>query len=77
MDDGQERYEELLRADAAAVLDDDLDDEDLDEDAFDRALVARMKSFLGHIEDMSEAERLFMLGALWGALIRRLGPKGG
>jgi hypothetical protein len=42
--------------------------------AGDRALVARMREFLGHIEDMGDEERLFMLGALTGALERRLDP---
>jgi hypothetical protein len=42
--------------------------------AQDRALVARMMGFLGHIEDMGDEERLFMLGALTGALERRLNP---
>jgi hypothetical protein len=32
------------------------------------ALVERMRGFLGHIEDMDEGERTFMLGALTGAL---------
>lgn len=40
--------------------------------ATDRALVARMKKFLGHIEDMDGDERVFMLGALCGALDRHL-----
>lgn len=40
--------------------------------AEDKALVARMKEFLGHIEDMGDDERVFMLGALTGALDRRL-----
>lgn len=40
--------------------------------ATDRALVDRMKQFLGHIEDMGDDERLFMLGALHGALERHL-----
>jgi hypothetical protein len=40
----------------------------------DRALVARMKTFLGHIEDMGDDERLLMLGALTGALDRHLNP---
>jgi hypothetical protein len=42
--------------------------------AEDRALVARMKEFLGRIEDMRFDERVFMLGALAGALERHLGP---
>lgn len=42
--------------------------------AQDKALVDRMKTFLGHIEDMGDDERVFMLGALTGALERHLGP---
>jgi len=42
--------------------------------AEDRALVARMEEFLGHVEDMGDDERLLMLGALTGALGRRLNP---
>lgn len=64
-------YVELLRADAAAVLDDDIDDGEMD-----RLLVDRVKSFLGHVEDMPENERVFLLGALCGALERRLGRGG-
>jgi hypothetical protein len=40
--------------------------------ATDRELCDRMRHFLGHIEDMPDDERLFMLGALWGALERHL-----
>jgi hypothetical protein len=36
--------------------------------AFAWELVARMRKFLGHIEDMGDDERLFMLGAMAGAL---------
>jgi hypothetical protein len=45
-----------------------------DEDllATDGALVARMKEVRGHIEEMPDAERVFMLGALCGALERHL-----
>jgi hypothetical protein len=44
--------------------------------AQDRALVDRMKQFLGHIQDMGDDERLLMLGALTGALDRRLAEAG-
>jgi hypothetical protein len=40
--------------------------------ATDRELCDRMRHHLGHIEDMPDDERLFMLGALWGALERHL-----
>lgn len=40
--------------------------------ATDRALVARMEEVRGHIEDMGDDERVFMLGALTGALERHL-----
>ena len=40
--------------------------------ATDRALVARMKEVREHIEDMGDDERVFMLGALCGALERHL-----
>jgi hypothetical protein len=40
--------------------------------ATDRELCDRMRHYLGHIEDMPDDERLFMLGALWGALERHL-----
>lgn len=40
----------------------------------DRALVARMKQYLGHVQDMGDDERVFMLGALTGALERHLNP---
>jgi hypothetical protein len=45
-----------------------------DEDllATERALVARMQEVRGHIEDMGDDERVFMLGALCGALERHL-----
>jgi hypothetical protein len=49
---------------------------DTDFTAQDRALVARMQEFLGRIEDMGADERLFMLGALTGALMRHLGGGG-
>jgi hypothetical protein len=49
---------------------------DTDFPAQDRALVARMMGFLGHIEDMGDDERVFMLGALTGALERRMGGGG-
>ena len=42
-------------------------------EADDRAAVARVQSFTGHIEDMTEDERLYLLGYLAGALSRRLG----
>lgn len=42
----------------------------------DRELVSRVKGFLGHIEDMPDDERVFLLGALCGALERRLGSEG-
>lgn len=45
-------------------------------DAQDRALTARMRQFFGHIEDMADTERVFMLGALTGALERRLPAAG-
>jgi hypothetical protein len=44
-------------------------------DAFlaqDWALIIRMREYLGHIEDMDDEERAFMLGALTGALERHL-----
>jgi hypothetical protein len=44
--------------------------------AEDRALVDRMKQFLGHIQDMPDEERLLMLGALTTALGRRLAEAG-
>jgi len=31
-------------------------------------LIGRMRKFLGHIEDMSDDERVFMLGAMAGTL---------
>jgi hypothetical protein len=40
----------------------------------DQALLDRMRLFLGHIEDMGDDERVFMLGALTGALGRHLSP---
>jgi hypothetical protein len=40
--------------------------------ARDRALIARMREVRGHIEDMGEQERVYMLGALTGALERHL-----
>jgi hypothetical protein len=43
-------------------------------DADDRALTDRMRQFLGHIEDMGDGERVYMLGRLTGALERRLNP---
>jgi hypothetical protein len=42
--------------------------------AEDRALVDRMKQYLGRIQDMGDDERVFMLGALTGALERHLTP---
>jgi ATP-dependent Clp protease ATP-binding subunit ClpC len=39
-----------------------------EQQAFAWKLVARMRKFLGHIEDMGDDERLFMLGAMAGAL---------
>jgi hypothetical protein len=42
--------------------------------AEDRALLDRMRLFVGHIEDMGDDERVFMLGALTGALGRHLSP---
>lgn len=43
-------------------------------DTEDRALTDRMRQFLGHIEDMGDGERVYMLGRLTGALERRLNP---
>ena len=43
-------------------------------DTDDRALTDRMLGFLGHIEDMGDGERVYMLGRLTGALERRLNP---
>jgi hypothetical protein len=40
--------------------------------ATDRSLVGRMKEVRDHIEDMGDDERVFMLGALTGALERHL-----
>lgn len=42
--------------------------------AQDRELCDRMSRYLGHIQDMPDEERVFMLGALHGALVRHLGP---
>ena len=47
-----------------------------DQQAFAWELVARMRKFLGHIEDMGDDERVFMLGALTGALERTLRDAG-
>jgi hypothetical protein len=44
--------------------------------AMDRALVARMREVRGHVEDMPADERVFMLGALAGALERHMGWAG-
>ena len=38
------------------------------------ALLERMREVRGHIEDMGDDERVFMLGALTGALESALGP---
>lgn len=43
-----------------------------DPDELDRELVDRVMVFFGHIEDMPGDERLFLLGALAGAMERRL-----
>jgi hypothetical protein len=43
--------------------------------AFELELCDQMRHYLGHIEDMPGDERLFMLGALWGALERHLNVK--
>lgn len=40
-----------------------------------RELVARMREVRGHIEDMGDDERAYMLGALTGALERLLPPR--
>lgn len=40
----------------------------------DRELVDRMRQYAGHIEDMGDDERVLMLGALTGALVRHLAP---
>ena len=40
--------------------------------ADDRALVDRALAYAGHVEDMTEAEKLFLIGALTGALARRV-----
>jgi hypothetical protein len=45
-------------------------------DADDRALADRMRQFLGRIQDMGDDERVFMLGALTGALERHLAEPG-
>jgi hypothetical protein len=44
--------------------------------AQDRALIERMSEVRGHIEDMPGDERVFMLGALTGALERHLARAG-
>lgn len=48
----------------------------VDDDMLDRELVSRVRGFLGHVEDMPDNERVFLLGALCGALERRLGSEG-
>ena len=41
-----------------------------------RDVLARWRSFLGHIEDMTDDERLFMLGMMAGSLENVLALRG-
>jgi hypothetical protein len=45
-----------------------------DFDADERALVARMRKYLGRIQDMGDDERVWAIGALTSALERHLSP---